>query len=465
MTFQHMLRILWVRRGLVMSVIGVAMALTIVSWLIRPATYVATASVVVDARGVDPLTGNASNSLGITSVLATQEDIITSRAVALQVVDMLHLENKEDRSRQAWAATLNRNLKVKPEAQSSVLRLSYADEDPEFAAQVANAFADAYLQTSLDLKLEPTRRQSEWFNQQLQGLRTRVESEQENLSDYQREHGVLDAGANRLDVENARLASISDQLVEAQRVQQAAEARLRQADVALRSDRLNELPDSMSNGLLQSLKGEQIRAQAKLADLSERYARNHPQIIAANAEIASLNQRISAEMQALKGSLQQSAQIARQQVADLQRSFDAQKSHILQLTQQRDEMSVRNREVETAQSAYANALQRSTQLKLESQLNQANAAVLDRANPPQHPDGLGLIAGVVLAIMFGGMLGVAIALGLEMLDRRVRDGDELTLAGVQVLAEVPRLRGGNSGARKLIGFKGGPQQVLEGKPA
>src|SRR5690606_14304576 len=137
---------------------------------------------------------------------------------------------------------------------------------------------------------------------------------------------------------NARLASISDQLVEAQRVQQAAEARLRQADVALRSDRLNELPDSMSNGLLQSRKGEQIRAQAKLADLSERYARNHPQIIAANAEIASLNQRISAEMQALKGSLQQRAQIARQQVADLQRSFDAQKSHILQLTQQRDEM-------------------------------------------------------------------------------------------------------------------------------
>lgn len=464
MTFQHILRILWVRRGLVMIIVGVAIALAVFAWLIRPSTYVATASVVVDARGVDPLTGNASQSQGITSVLATQEDIITSRAVALQVVDMLHLEKREDRSRQSWASKLSRNLKVKPEAQSSVLRLNYSDEDPEFAAQVANAFADAYLQTSLDLKLEPTRRQSEWFNQQLQGLRTRVEGEQQNLSQYQRDHGVLDTGSDRLDVENAKLAGISQQLVDAQRAQQAADARLQQADVALRNDRLNELPDSMQNGLLQSLKGEQIRAQAKLAELGQRYDRNHPQIIAATAEIAALNQKIAAEMQALKGSLQQNAQITRQQVTDLQRSFDTQKSHILQLTQQRDEMSVRNREVETAQTAYANALQRSTQLKLESQLNQANAAVLDRATPPQSPDGLGLVVSVVLAIMFGGMLGVAIALGLELFDRRVRDGEELNLAGLQVLAEVPRLRG-NFGARKLIGFKGGPQQVLEGKPA
>jgi len=464
MSFAQLLRILWARRRLVITVASIAVVLAVTVQLLRPAAYVAQTSVVVDARGVDPLTGAAAPQ-AIVAVLATQEDIINSRAVALEVVDALHLVTKEEGAKTAnsWAGDLLKKLTTKPEANSSVLRIKFEDPDPEFAAKVVNAFADAYLQTSLELKLEPTRRQSNWFEQQLQGLRNTVESQQQNLSEYQRSNGIL-APSDRLDVENARLQEISQQLLEAQRNSQSANAKLQQAQLALSTGRLNEVPDMMSNGLLQSLKADQIRAQARMAELGERYDRNHPQMISARAEAAALNQKITGELESMKGSVEQSAQIARQQAADLQRSFDAQKAKILELTQKRDEISVRDREVQTAQGAYAAAMQRSSQLRLESQLNQASAAILDRATVPQGPDGLGLLVSTVLAIVFGSMLGVGLALGLEMLDRRVRDGRELTrIAGVEVLAEVPRLRA-SFRPRKLIGVRG-PHEVLEGKPA
>ena len=464
MSFAQLLRILWARRRMVMAVTAVAVVLTIIVQLARPDTFVATTSIVVDARGVDPLTGAASPQT-IAAVLATQEDIINSRAVALEVAKVLNLGSNEPgaRTTQGWASELLKHLKIKPEANSSVLTIKFEDPDAVLAAKVVNAFADAYLQTSMELKLEPTRRQSNWFEQQLQGLRNTVESTQQHLSDYQRSTGIL-ATNDRLDVENARMEEISRQLVEAQRNSQTANAKLQQAQLALSTGRLNEVPDIMSNGLLQTLKGEQIRAQAQIAQLGERYDRNHPQMIAAKAEAAALNQKITAELESVKGSGEQAAQIARQQVNELQRSFDAQKAKILELTQKRDEISVRDREVQTAQGAYAQALQRSSQLRLESQLNQASAAILDRAIPPQSPDGLGLIVSMILAIVFGGMLAVGIALALEMLDRRVRDGRELSrIAGVEVLAEVPRLRA-SFRPRKLIGVRG-PHEVLEGKPA
>src|ERR1700754_416651 len=192
MSFAQLLRILWARRRLVFAVTGVAVLLAIIVQLVKPATYVAVTSVVVDARGVDPLTGNA-NPQAIAAVLATQEDIINSRAVALEVVKSLNLVTHEEgaRTEAGWATFLLKNLKTKPEPNSSVMRVKYEDPDPDFAAKVANGFADAYLQTSMDLKAEPTRRQSNWFDQQLQGLRNTVEAQQQHLSDYQRSNGIL----------------------------------------------------------------------------------------------------------------------------------------------------------------------------------------------------------------------------------------------------------------------------------
>jgi chain length determinant protein EpsF len=466
MNIAQLLQILWARRALVCTMTLLAFMLVLCVQVLRPKHYTATTSLVIDSRSVDPLTGANTAALPTASILATQIEVITSFANALKVVELLDVAKRQpeaELSKEGWARELLGDLTVKASSNGNVVRITYEDSDPEFAAAAANAFADAYLRTSLDLRLAPAKQQSAWFDQQLQGLRSSVGEQRADLSEYQRKNNIV-ASTDRLDVENGRLEAISKQLTEAQRAAQEATARLRQTEQAMRSNRLNEAPDIMTNGLLQTFKAEQARAESKLADLNERYGRNHPLHMSAAAELRSINQKIAAELQSLRGSLQQAAQIASQQAADLQRSFNDQKSRILELTRQSDEISVRDREVQTAQTAYDTALQRATQVRLESQMNQTSAAILDRAIAPLYPAGLGLLVSAVLAVLFGSMLGVAAAVLLEMLDRRVRDGSDLPrLTGIEVLAEVPRLRA-SFRRPKLLNVRG-PGTVFESKPA
>jgi polysaccharide biosynthesis transport protein len=464
MNIGQLLRIFWARRHLVFGVMFSAVALAMLAKLILPPTYVATTSLVIDTKAVDPVTGAAAPQGG--AGMTTQIDVITSRAVALKVVEDLKLVDgagpEADEARTGKAYALLGALSVKPTPTSNVVRLRFEDSDPKFAAAVVNGFADAYVRTSLELKLDPSRRQNVWFEEQLRNLRNTVEERRQKLSQYQRDHGII-ATDERLDVENSRLTDLSRQLVEAQRVEQDAQARQRQAG---RSGNLSELPEIQNNGLLQSLKGELVRAEARLAELSERYDRNHPQYMMANAEVRALRDKIAAETSSATASIGQSVQISTQQVANLQQAFDEQKSRILELKRQRDEVSVLNREVETAQGAYDAVLQRASQVRLESQLEQTSVSVLDRASVPGSPAPPGLVVSIVLAAVFGTMFGAALALLFEMLDRRVRLGDELTrLAGLEVLAEVPRLRASFRSPRARLTYGGNKPPPLEAKPA
>jgi uncharacterized protein involved in exopolysaccharide biosynthesis len=241
-------------------------------------------------------------------------------------------------------------------------------------------------------------------------------------------------------VENARLAELSSQLVAAQRAMYDAETRQKQMNSAAGRQRVDELPDVMGNGLVQSLKAERVRAEGRLAEIGGRYDRNHPQYQSAEAELESIKSKLAAEVNTAKGSIVQSAQIARRQVSEIEQAMERQKARVLELSQQRDKLSVLTRDVESARSAYDAALQRHTHVRLESRLDQTDVAVLNPAIPPLLPTFPKIPLNIVLSVIVGLMFGAGAALLLEMMNRRVRSRDDLAYAaGIPVLAEISRL--------------------------
>jgi len=79
MSFMQLIRILWARRGLVLFVTFAALVSAVAANLVLPRKYVATAAVVVDSRGVDPVTGTNTPTQSTAGVLATQVDVISRR--------------------------------------------------------------------------------------------------------------------------------------------------------------------------------------------------------------------------------------------------------------------------------------------------------------------------------------------------------------------------------------------------
>jgi chain length determinant protein EpsF len=435
---------IWLVLCVACCVIGLVAALSVV----LPKRYVAAVSLVVDTKAADPLTGALLPLQILPGYLSTQLDIIASHGVAVKVVDRLRLTELPAIGEQYRAETGGRGsirdwladrllaqLDVRPSRESSVIDVAYTSTDPRVAAEMANAFADAYVETTLELKVDPARRQAGWFEEQVAELRRGLESAQRRLSEYQSEQEIVASAADRIDLENVRLAEISSQLIGAQGVAYAALTRQKQMDDAVRRNRVDELPDVLGNALVQSLKAELVRAEAKLADFGSRYGTNHPQYQSAAAERDSLSGKLDAELGTARGSIDQAAEIASRQVAALQEAVEQQKTRVLELNRQRDTLAVLTRDVESARAAYDAALQRKAHVRLESEVNQTDIAVLNPAVPPLEPSFPLLTLNVLLASILGTVLGIASALLVEVADRRVRlRSDLVELAGVPVLA-------------------------------
>ncbi len=453
MTLAQLLRVLKARRGLVIAVLASFVVLVAGISLLLPETYVARVTLVAEIKDTDPVTGNAVRSQQLTSYLNTQADIVSSRSVALKVVDRYRLA--DSRALQAefhtrtqgggelreWLADrLLANLEVELARNSNVFRIAYAAPEAGDAALIANALAEAYIQTTIELKLDPAKRQSRWFDEQLLGLRGKFEEAQLRLADFQRKNALVTTDG-RLDVETARLAGIATEALAAQTAAADAQTRRTQMKLALEKGRTAELPDILGNNLLQSMKADLTRAESKLAEVSERYGTSHPNYVAAAAEVNSLRQRLAGELGTARGSIEQTAQIAEQRAAEMEASLEEQKQRILELRRVNDERDVLSREVESAQRAYEAATQRASAVRLESQLDQSTVAVLVPATKPLAPARPRVMLNTIAALFFGALFGTAIAVMVEWRDRRVRHGADITLAtGVVLLAEVPRAR-------------------------
>lgn len=432
MNLSQFFLILKARKWIVLLASIITVVTTLGISLILPKTYKATASVLLNYKGVDPVSGLTMPGQLLPGYMATQVDIISSKNVALRVVDQLGLAqnpavveqfkeaaNGKGTVRDWLADLLLKKLDIVPARESSVVEISFRGADPTFVAAVANAFADEYQKISVQLKVEPMKKASAYFNEQLKQLRDNVESAQSRLSKYQQENGIVSVD-NRLDVENNRLNDLSAQLVQAQTQMMEASSR---AGVASGG---GDSPDVTSNPLVQNLKIGLGNAEAKLAELAQRLERNHPQYQSAKAEVEKLRADLANAIKVTASSVGNNAAILRKREADIRASLDAQKKRVLELNRSRDELNVLAKDVEAAQRAYDLTSQRFAQTRMEGQAEQSDIAVLNPAVAPIEPASPRVMLNTAISVVLGLMLGMGLALLAELLDRRVRSETDLS---------------------------------------
>ena len=445
MSFSQLLSILIARKWIAIWVFFVTVLVAAIVSFLLPKTYIATASLVINSKGADPVTGFMLPATLMPGYMATQVDIIQSRNVALKVVSILGIANNPTAKLQFENATngegdINywyadqflQGLQVNPSRASSVIEVGYQGADPKFAAALANAFAEAYVLTNLQMKTEPAKQAAIWFDQQIKGLRQNVEQSQTKLSAYQNDHDIAFSD-ERLDLESTRLNDLSSQLVMAQ--SQTFDSTSRQSQ--LRKSSASESPDILASGLIQGLKSQLSQAEAKLNEVSQRLGINHPQYQSAVADVDSLRKLIVDETAKTSSSIGQVARVSQQKEAEIKASLAAQKERVLQLKSQHDEMAVLVREVESAQRIYDNALLRFGQTNMESQSSQTDVSILNPAIAPLSHSSPKIMLNIILSVLLGGFLAIGFSVAAEMLDRRVRSAEDLTkLLGLPVLGEL-----------------------------
>jgi chain length determinant protein EpsF len=453
MTLRQITDIVKARYKIAAAFFVAILVVVLAATFLLPAKYTASAAVVIDAKSPDPLNGMTLQSSLLPGYLATQTDIIKSERVVLKVIRDLGLAQNEPMRAQWQDATngagsfeswlsglLVRNLDIVPSRDSSVINIEYTAADPRFASAMANAFVKAYMDVTLELRVEPAKRFTALFNEQAKQSRDALEKAQNRLSEYQRAKGII-ATDERLDVETARLNELSNQLVVLQAI--TAESSSRKANAGANA------AEVLNNPVVAGLKADLSRLEARLKETAAVFGSAHPNVAQLQANINELKLRIDAEVSRVQTSIGITNNVNVSRESQIKRALEDQRKKVLELKQQRDEASVLLTDVANAQRAYELLQARYAQTSLESQSNQTNVSLLKVATPPAEPSSPKTALNLVVGLLLSGMVAVGVALLMESVDKRVRH--------VEDLSDLP---GGLLGSAPLASFNGTSKQEV-----
>jgi chain length determinant protein EpsF len=431
-----MFRVRW-RLALGIMLATAAIAVPVI--LMLPKQYTASTSLGVEIKSPDAVT-----TLLMPTNLASQEEIIRSERVTRQVVETLGFD-ADPQLRAGWQEAsggrgrfedwlveqLQRRLTVIPSRRGdNIITIQYRAASPAEAAAVANAFARHYADAAIQMKVEPARQYARWFGEQNKRLRAELEATQARLSAFQREKGI-GVRDESLGAETERLASLAARLTAVQSEGVDARSKLRTGGDAL--------PEVMQNSVIQGLRGDIVRLEAKLRDAGANLGANHPQYRAMQAELGELKARLEAETRHVVSSVSAARSVSGDREREVKAALEAQRKKLLALRAERDSLAVLERDVEAAKQAYETAERRFTQSSLESQATQSNVFLIRPAIEPLEPSFPKVRLFILASVLFGALLGVGTAHALETLDRRVRCVEDVAgLVRMRVLSVIER---------------------------
>jgi succinoglycan biosynthesis transport protein ExoP len=427
-------------------------AIVVLATVLMPKKYTASALVVADSNKADPLAAAGGGSMDQQqqiAYMATQVGIINSDRVVKAVAKKyegdttFNFQQKWEKATHSrlsqlspsgptftdwFAKRLRDALKVAPTGDSSVIEISIKWSDAAAAAALANAFAQTYIDTNVDLRVAPAKQYAGWFDEQSRELRADLQAKQQRLSDFQNESGILPTD-ERLDIESARLGELSTQLSAIQAQRQDSQSR--------QSGSGDSTPEILQSQLIATLKGELATAEAKQQNIETSLGKNHPAYKSNAAEIDSLRARIANESHNIVASLGDTTRVNMRREADISAALEAQKKRVLELKHARDQAALLQNDVATAQRNLDAVTQRLAQSTLEGAARQSSVVLLSPAAVPDESSSPSLGLNAVLGLFFGMVLGFGTVLLREMSDRRVRAGEELEqLLGVPLLGRI-----------------------------
>ncbi|MFL6566351.1 MAG: GNVR domain-containing protein [Burkholderiales bacterium] len=426
------------RKAFMLALVATIVAALAVAF-VMPKKYVGQATLIVDARDEQAIVPSRSSvSLSTRAAyVATQIELVQSARVATQVAKDLNLAQNAE-LREAWqddtggvgaidvwiGNLLLQKLKVNNSA-SNLITVEYSAKDPKVAAQIANGFAKAYLDVTLELRNGPVREASQWFDDQLSGMRSQVTQAQNKLTAFQKQKGIL-AADERLDIESARLTELSTQMLAARNAFYDAQSKYKQASELVASGGSPDaMAEVMANPAIAVVKADLARAESLLQTASTDLGPNHPVYIKYSSEVKALREKLAGEMKKVVATLSNAVQQAQKREQDLKAAVDAQQARIMQAKDVRVELAAMTRDVENAQRNYDTVLTRAMSTRLESRAKQGDVALLMPAVEPPLPAQPKIPLIAALSVVLGLLIAGTMVYLLETLDRRVRSRVDL----------------------------------------
>jgi succinoglycan biosynthesis transport protein ExoP len=354
-----------------------------------------------------------------------------------------------DPGRRAAIGTVAGHLSVTLLGRTFVILITVESTDGTMSARIANAIAEVYLADQVDNKNEANRRATEWLEERLAELRRNLQVAEEAVATYRRDKGL--AGSPEGVVSTQTLSDLNSRYINAKTRRIEKESRL----VALSKASLNpnevaNIAEVASNAGLSTLRQQESDLNRRIAEYQTVYGPQHPKVVQAQAELASVRGRFLAATQSITLAIRAELDAAKSEEEELRTQVERSSVMVGATSQYEAELKQLEREAQSNRALYESFLNRFKELREQQDIQRADARILAYAWPSGSPSSPQYKTGLFAAFLIGCLLGMAGAVAAEKLDRVFRSASQVEKAtGVAVLGMVPLVKG-SAGLRANI---------------
>lgn len=473
-------------RALIIMFMLVTFAVVALGTFSATPQYLGSTKVMIEKAASSNLTNRYSYNYYDPEFYETQSQLIKSQEVAKRVVDLLSLETTYDtymgaaekpsslQSVKKWfsqlkgdilstfrpeevaekgvakakrsradiiADSISSGITVTPIKDSRIVSIQFASPNPEFAALIANTTTKAYVETTLDMKMESTRRTLAWMTKKAEQERLKLDKTEQKIQAYMRSNELVTL-ENRITVLPQKLSEISTQLVRAQNKREKIEALYRKVKKVANDPVAAESVLGMTHGnTLQILRDQILKAEQHIRELSSKFGAKHPTMIKAKGDLDILRNKKAAEVSRLIGAVKNEFELAVADENNLRKQLSHSKVEAQNLNEKFIQYSVYKRELETNQQLYDSLLAKMKEQSITAETQPINLWIVEQAAIPLKPFKPRTKVNLLLGLVVGLFGGIGLAFFVEYLDHNIKYPEETEKAlGVPVLGLIPLLK-------------------------
>jgi succinoglycan biosynthesis transport protein ExoP len=399
--------------------------------------------------------------------METEVRILQSDLLALQVIKELNLDRQQgfgpktpslpssldlapdplqaDPARtSALLGGFKGSLRVSLSPNSRIIEVHYRNADRQMAANVVNTLMQTYRDNNFKTKFESTMQASDWLSKQLVDLQMKVETSQEKLVRYQKQHEILGIDEKQ-NIITAKLDELNKALTAAESERMNKEAFYRLIESG-NPDVIASSAGGMDTGggtqsasaLMDSLRAKEAELKIQVADLNTQFGPSYPKLSQLNNQLTEIELQIQSEMKKIASKVRGQYMTALQRENMLHDALEKQKQEANKLNESAIEYSLLKRDVETNRQLYEGLLQKLKEAGVSAGLKSNNFQIVDSARVPTYPVEPNIPRNLGFAFVLGLTSGVGLAFLLEGLDNTVRTTEQAQMiSGLPPLGMIP----------------------------
>ena len=464
-TLREYMRVLIKRKWMVIAVVAGIFIVVAIASLRQTPVYQAVGRIAVNRADPNLITFKDSGPVVDyydPADLDTEVRILQSDLMALQVIRQLNLDKRpefgghsdqkpanlvadplqtDSNRTSALLGSFRGNLHVTLIPNTRIIEIQYSSTDPQLAASAVNTLADTYIKQNFQTKFESTMQASDWLSKQLVDLQMKVETSQEKLVRYQKEHEILGTDEKQ-NIITEKLDELNKEMTAAEfdRMQKEAAYRQTQSDDpdAVAAAIASDSTANGASGLLNRLREQQATLKIQVAELSTQFGPSYPKIAQLNSQLKEIDRQLQSETNKAVDHLKGQYLASMQRENMLRGAFEKQKQEANKLNESAIEYSLLKRDLDSNRTLYEGLLEKLKEAGVTAGLRSNNFRIIDAARVPTYPSEPNIPRNLSFALMLGIISGVGLAFLVENMDNTVRTPEQAhALSGLPSLGMIP----------------------------